>query len=177
MTARAGERFAVTRAVSDIEALLTGPVPATGPTRSEGDPATGEWTVTTGRGFVFAPLWESESFEQRPADEWNAAQDAASAHLAALVRELDARWGAHRTVRMHVPLFRKQTGRPMPEFFQALADEDCYGDLTVWGGPLPTAAPDRRWIALSLNQSDGDAPLILIAAVTTDEITELPEEG
>ncbi|MGP3984228.1 hypothetical protein [Streptomyces sp. KR80] len=49
MTARAGEAFETGRAVSDVEALLAEPVPAAGPTVDEGEPVTGEWTVTRGR--------------------------------------------------------------------------------------------------------------------------------
>lgn len=51
MTARSGEAFGTGRAVLDTEALLAGPVPATGPTVDEGEPDTGEWSATAGEGF------------------------------------------------------------------------------------------------------------------------------
>ncbi|MFE2091924.1 hypothetical protein [Streptomyces sp. NPDC059460] len=60
MTARAGEPFALDRAVSEVEALLAGPVPAAGTTRSEGEPVAGEWRVTAGEGFRFLPPRESD---------------------------------------------------------------------------------------------------------------------
>jgi predicted phosphate transport protein (TIGR00153 family) len=101
----------------------------------------------------------------------DAAEDAAEANLALVVAELDQRWGAHRTVSMRVPLFRDQAGEPMPALFQSLCDLDCYGDLTVWG---PTVA-DGRWVAVSVNQCDGDAPMIMTAVVSHAPITEPAE--
>ncbi|MFJ9212425.1 hypothetical protein [Streptomyces sp. NPDC102264] len=176
MTARAGEVFETGRAVSDVEALLVAPVPTAGPTTDgtevEGDPATGEWTATSGAGFRIVPLWESGDLVGVYGPEWNEAEEAAEEQLARLVAELDRRWGAHRRVSMRVPLFRKQAGEPMPALFQALCDADCYGDLTVWG-PL---SADPRWIAVSVNQSDGDAPMIMTAAVSDRPITELDDQ-
>ncbi|WP_395574546.1 hypothetical protein [Streptomyces sp. BK79] len=173
MTARADEPFDLTRATSDVEAALSAPVPTTGPALSEGEPATGEWTVTRGEGFLLLPLWESEALTGVYGPEWNDAEAAAEAHLTALVTELDRRWGPHRTVSMRVPLHRSQTGDPLPEPFHTLAATDCYGDLAVWG-PVPSGAPPAgpRWLALSLNQSDGDAPMIITALVSIRPITE-----
>ncbi|MEV4973669.1 hypothetical protein [Streptomyces scopuliridis] len=171
MTVRAGEAFETGRAVSDVEALLVAPVPAAGPTTGEGDPVTGEWSTTSGAGFRIVPLWESDDLVGVYAPEWNEAEEAAEAYLARLVAELDRRWGAHRRVSMRVPLFRKLAGEPMPALFQALCDEDCLGDLTVWG---PVSA-GRRWVAVSVNQCDGDAPMIMTAVVSDRPITELEE--
>ena len=63
---------------------------------------------------------------------------------------------------MRVPLFRHQARAPLPALFQALGDLDCFGDLTVWG---PTAT-GGRWVAVSVNQCDGDAPMIMTAVVS-----------
>ncbi|MFC9243325.1 hypothetical protein ACFT7S_04550 [Streptomyces sp. NPDC057136] len=177
MTARAGEEFDAARAVADVDVLLAGPVPAAGPTVAEGDPATGEWTTTGGEGFRVVPLWEGDSLTGVYEPEWNEAVGAAEAHLAMLVRELDDRWGAHRRVAMHVPLFRKQRGAPLPPLFDALLAEDCYGDLTVWG-PVTVEGPGavQRWVAVSAGHSHGDAPVVMAAAVSDRPIVELPEE-
>ncbi|CAL9568712.1 hypothetical protein GCM10010266_14620 [Streptomyces griseomycini] len=186
MTARAGEPFDVTRATSDAEAALSAPVPTAGPTTSEGEPATGEWTATRGEGFLLLPLWESGALTGVYGPEWNDAEAAAEANLTALVTELDRRWGPHRTVSMRVPLHRSRAGTPLPEPFRTLTAKDCYGDLTVWGpvppaGPLggPSAGPPAapRWFALSLNQSDGDAPMLITALVSTRPITEPADQG
>lgn len=141
MTARSGETFELDRAVSDIEALLAGPVPATGPTDSQGDPVTGEWINTSGEGFRILPLWESDSLVGVYAPEWNDADEAARGHLEDLVAELDRRWGAHRKVGMRVPIFRKIADESMPPLFQALCDKDCLGDLSVWGPVAAAPAP------------------------------------
>ncbi|MET7568165.1 hypothetical protein ABZT04_06625 [Streptomyces sp. NPDC005492] len=151
----------------DIDALLAGLLPTTGPTTSEGDPVTGEWTATRGEGFVIAPLLVGRALTGVYAPEWNKAEEAAETQLASLVGELDARYGPHRQVGMREPLFRHIAGTPMPALFQALCDEDLLGDLTVWG-PIPT-----RWLAVSLNQSDGDAPMILCAVVADHPVTEV----
>ncbi|MET8357586.1 hypothetical protein [Micromonospora sp. NPDC005171] len=169
MTSRAGEVFDTGRTVSDIESLLTSALPTGGLPASEGDPATGEWTGTRGEGFRIAPLWESEALTGVYGAEWNEAEEAAEANLALVVRELDQRWGAHRTVSMRVPLFRNQAGEPMPALFHSLCEMDCYGDLTVWG---PTVV-DGRWVAVSVNQCDGDAPMIMTAVVSQLPIIEL----
>jgi hypothetical protein len=163
--------------VSDIGALLAESVPTTGPTVSKGDPATGAWTGTGGEGFVIASLWAGKALTGVYAPEWNEAEEAAEAQRATLVGELDHRYGPHREVAMRVPLFRKIAGDPMPPLFQALCDEDLLGDLTVWGPTRigPGAAP--RWLAVSLNQSDGDAPMILCAVVSDRPITEPQEAG
>jgi hypothetical protein len=176
VTARAGETFGTGRAVSDVEALLAEPVPVSGPTVDEGEPVSGEWTVTRGEGFLIIPLWESGSLTGLYAPEWNEAVETAEEYLADLVRELDRRWGTHRKVAMHVPLFRKQAGEPMPPLFQALCDNDSYGDLTVWG-PVPVGGEDGadRWVGVSVGHSDGDAPLVMVAVVSDRPITELEE--
>lgn len=171
MTARAGEAFDAERAAAEVGALLAAPVPAGGPTTAEGDPATGEWTVTVGAGFRIVPLWEGDPLTGVYAPEWNDAEEAAEAHLSALAEELDRHWGAHRTVRLHVPLMRWQTGSPVEPLFAALFAEDLYGDLEVWG-PVD---PGGRWIALALGHSDGDAPLVLAALVSDRPVTEPPD--
>ncbi|EFE67373.1 predicted protein [Streptomyces viridosporus ATCC 14672] len=173
MTARAGEPFDTNRAASGIEAALSAPVPTAGPTADEGEPATGEWTVTRGEGFLLLPLWESEALTGVYGARWNDAEAAAEANLAALVAELDRRWGPHRTLSMRVPLHRGRTGEPLPEPFRTLAARDCYGDLAVWGPVRPGGPPAApRWLALSLNQSDGDAPMIMTALISDRPLTE-----
>ncbi|WP_405711431.1 MULTISPECIES: hypothetical protein [unclassified Streptomyces] len=169
MTARMGETFGTGRAVSDIEALLVGPVPATGPTADEGEPDTGEWSATAGEGFRIVPLWESDDLVGVYGPEWDEAEEAAAGHLTDLVGELERRWGAHRAVGMRVPIFRGLADEPMPPLYQALCDTDCLGDLRVWG-PV-----DGRWVAVSLNQCDGDAPMILAAVVADRPIVELDD--
>ncbi|MEV8456637.1 hypothetical protein AB0467_02695 [Streptomyces sp. NPDC052095] len=156
--------------VSRIERLLATPLPATGPTSGEGDPETGEWSATTGEGFRIEPLWQSDDLVGVYGTEWAAAEAAASDRLAGLVAELDRRWGTHRTAGMRVPVFRSTAGEPLPPLHQALCDADCLGDLAVWG---PVGG---RWIAVSLNQCDGDAPMILVAVVSDRPITELDDE-
>ncbi|MFJ4744683.1 hypothetical protein [Streptomyces sp. NPDC088775] len=169
MTARSGEMFGTGRAVRDIEALLAGPVPAEGPTADEGEPDTGEWSATAGEGFRIVPLWEGDDLVGVYGREWEEAEEAASVHLADLVGELDHRWGAHRMVCMRVPVFRDQADEPLPPLYRALCDTDCLGDLAVWG-PV-----DGRWLAVSLNQCDGDAPMILVAVVADRPIVELDD--
>ncbi|MGY3063613.1 hypothetical protein ACVWZD_007911 [Streptomyces sp. TE3672] len=170
MTARTGEVFGTGRAVSDIEALLAGPVPAAGPTADEGEPDTGEWSATAGEGFRIVPLWESDDLVGVYERAWEEAEEAASGHLADLVGELDRRWGTHRTVGMRVPIFRDLAGESLPPLYRALCDADCLGDLRVWG-PV-----DGRWVAVSLNQCDGDAPMILVAVVADRPIVELYDQ-
>ncbi|WFE49384.1 hypothetical protein [Micromonospora sp. WMMD1155] len=171
MTARAGQAFDTGRAVSDIESLLAAELPTDGDPVSDGDPATGEWTGTRGAGFRIVPIWEGDDLTGVYGTDWTEAEDAAMANLALVEGELDRRWGSHRRVSMRVPLFRKQAGTPMPALFQSLSDMDCYGDLMVWG---PTAT-EGRWVAVSVNQCDGDAPMIMTAVVSRFAITELPE--
>lgn len=172
MTSRAGEEFDAERAAAEVTELLAAPVPATGPTAAEGDPATGEWTVTVGEGFRIVPLWEGHSLTGVYAPEWNEVVEAAEGHPAALAVALDDRWGPHRPVRLHAALLRWQAGTPVDQLFEALFAEDLYGDLVVWG-PL---APGGRWIALTVGHSDGDAPLVLAALVSDRPITE-PDDG
>ncbi|MGW7091136.1 hypothetical protein [Streptomyces sp. NPDC054874] len=172
MTSRAGEDFDAERAAAEVTGLLAAPVPATGPTAAEGDPVTGEWTVTVGKGFRIVPLWEGPSLTGVYAPEWNGAVEAAEGHLAVLARALGDRWGPHRPVRLHVALLRREAGASVEPLFEALFAEDLYGDLVVWG-PL---APDGRWIALTVGHSDGDAPLVLAALVSDRTITE-PADG
>lgn len=178
MTARSGEPFDPERAVSAIRAHLATPVPSTGPTADEGEPATGEWAMTRGEGFLLFPLWESEALTGVYGRAWNEAEAAAEAHLAALTAELDRRWGTHRTVPPRIPLFRGRRGAHLPEPFRTLSAKDCHGDLTVWG-PIPAEDPKTatRWIAVSLNQSDGDAPMIITALISARPITEPADPG
>ncbi|MGW0142776.1 hypothetical protein [Streptomyces calvus] len=169
MTARSGAPFDAGRAASVVLAHLAGPVPPTGPTADEGEPVTGEWTLTRGAGFLLFPVWESDPLTGVYGRAWNEAEATAEAHLTALTAELDRHWGPHRTVPLHLPLLRGRTAQPFPEPFRTLSAKDCHGDLTVWG-PLPGAAP--RWAAVSLNQSDGDAPMIITALISARPITE-----
>ena len=75
---------------------------------------------------------------------------------------------------MRAPLLRRGSGERLPEPFHTLSTKDCHGDLTAWG-PLPTRLPSPRWAALSLNQSDGDAPMILTALITDHPLMEPPD--
>lgn len=175
MTVRAGEAFEASRIVSHIDGLLAGPLPRTGLTTSEGAPDTGEWTVTRGQGFVIAPLWEGEARTGVYGTEWNETEEEAQQQLASLIRKLDHRWGPHQRIGMRVPLFRHLAAESMPPLFQALCDADCYGDLTAWGPIPPEAADGPRWVAVSLNQSDGDAPMIMTGVVSDRPITELDD--
>ncbi|WP_455358729.1 hypothetical protein [Streptomyces sp. SYSU K21746] len=163
--------------MSHIEALLSEPVPVAGSTVSEEEAVTEGWTVTRGEGFLIVPLWEGRSLVGLRDPEWSEALEAAEGYLADLVQELHRRWGSHRRVAMHVPLFRKQAGQPMPALFQALCDNDSYGDLTVWG-PVPVGGEegDGRWIGVSVGHSDGDAPLVMVAVVSDRPITELEDQ-
>src|SRR5690606_27513942 len=100
---------------------------------------------------------------------------AAEARLRSLVARLAARWGAHRRVSMRVPLLRPDA--PLPELLRALAALDCYGDLTVWG-PVPVPPPaGPRWAAVSPNQWDADAPVLLGRAVSDRPATEPAAAG
>ncbi|MEV6477421.1 hypothetical protein [Streptomyces sp. NPDC051657] len=168
MTSRAGEDFDAERAAAEVTELLAAPVPATGPTAAEGDPATGEWTVTVGEGFRIVPLWEGHSLTGVYAPEWNGAVEAAEGHMAVLAGALSDGWGPHRPVRLHGALPRWEAGASVEPLFEALFAEDLYGDLVVWG----PVAPGGRWIALTLGHSDGDAPLVLAALVSDRTITE-----
>ncbi|MEV5931649.1 hypothetical protein ACIQCD_21965 [Streptomyces sp. NPDC093250] len=168
MTARTGEPFDMDQAVSAVEAALSASLPGSGPTGDEGEPDTGAWTSTRGEGFLLFPLWESAALTGVYGREWNDAEATAEAHLATVVRELDHRWGPHRTVTMGPALL----GRPAGEPFRTLVAKDCNGDLSVWG-PVP-AAPGARWAAVSLNQSDGDAPMILTALITDRPLPDVP---
>ncbi|MFJ2948219.1 hypothetical protein ACIO8H_11360 [Streptomyces sp. NPDC087226] len=155
MTAREGEPFDLPRAVSAVETALSAALPASGPTTDQGEPGTGEWASTHGEGFLLLPLWESEALTGVYGREWNEAEERAEMHLTALAAHLDARFGPHRTLVM------RPTGVARPEPFRTLVAKDCLGDLKVWG-----PSPSGRWAALSLNQSDGDAPMILTALIT-----------
>ncbi|WP_406455103.1 hypothetical protein OG782_26710 [Streptomyces sp. NBC_00876] len=170
MSARAGETFRVARAVADIEALLAAPLPATGPTAAQGDPVTGEWTVTEGEGFRIVPLWEGDALDGAHGTGWDDADEAAGARLAALVEELEGRWGAHHQVAVHAALLLRQDGAAVPPLFGALLDEDCSGDLAAWG---PVSA-QGRWVGVSVGHSDWDAPLVM-AAVVSDRPILAPE--
>ncbi|MFF3730628.1 hypothetical protein ACFYXM_10005 [Streptomyces sp. NPDC002476] len=167
MTCRAGEPFALARALADVEALLTAPLPGSGPVVAEGDPETGEWTGTDGDGFRVVPLWEGDALTGVYAPEWNDAQEAAEAHLAALAAELDRLWGPHHAVVLHVPLLRRQEGARVDPLFEALFRQDLYGDLVVWGPVGGTG----RWAGVTVGHSDGDAPLVLAALVSDRPVT------
>ncbi|MDK0522441.1 hypothetical protein [Streptomyces sp. ML-6] len=167
MSARAGETFALARALADVRELLAGPVPEAGPTVAEGEPGTGEWTTTTGPGFRIVPLWEGDSLTGVHGPEWNEAVDASESHLADLAAELDREWGPRRVVPLHVPMLRRQRGVQVEPLFEALFSEDLYGDLTVWGPVVGTG----RWVALGVGHSDGDAPLVLAALVSLRPVT------
>ncbi|MEV5984540.1 hypothetical protein AB0L85_05895 [Streptomyces sp. NPDC052051] len=171
-----GDAFSRERAVADIETLLATPLPATGPTEREEDPATEEWSHDIGEGFVLAPLWESRWLTGVYEEEWGAEEEAAESKALDLAAELTRRWGTPRKVPMHVAMFREQAGEPMPPVHQALCDAENYGDLTVWG-PVPEG-PDKadRWVGISVGQCDGDAPMVLMAVVSDREIEELPED-
>ncbi|WP_405456951.1 hypothetical protein OG786_08365 [Streptomyces sp. NBC_00101] len=174
MSVRAGEAFDARRAVAEVAALAAGPVPARGPTLGEGDPVTGEWRATAGEGFRLVPLWESDDLTGAYGSDWTDAEGAAQRQLGLLVAELDVRWGPHRRVAMHPALSRRRAGRPLPEPFAALIDEDCHGDLSVWG-PLPGR---DRWVGVSVGHSDGDAPLVMVALVSESPVVELdPDEA
>ena len=176
MTRQYGDAFDRGRAVADIEALLALPLPATGPTEAEWDPATEEWIRDIGEGFALAPLWESRGLVGVYGEEWGAEEEGAELKALDVAADLTGRWGTPRKVPMHVAMFRDQADEPMPPLHQALCDADDYGDLTVWG-PVPVG-PDGadRWVGISVGQGDGDAPLVLMAVVSDREIEELEEE-
>ncbi|MFF4092884.1 hypothetical protein ACFYYY_03310 [Streptomyces sp. NPDC001834] len=167
MTSRAGAPFTVARALADLEALLTAPLPESGPAVAEGDPETGEWTGTGGDGFRVVPLWEGDPLTGVYGPEWNDAEEAAEAHRDALTRELDHRWGPHHAVPLHGPLLRRQQGEPVDPLFEALFRQDLYGDLVVWGPVGGTG----RWAGVTVGHSDGDAPLVLAALVSDRPVT------
>ncbi|GAA0632555.1 hypothetical protein GCM10009535_05330 [Streptomyces thermocarboxydovorans] len=175
-----GQPFDLQAALEALDAALSAPVPASGPVTPESDPATGEWAGTRGEGFRLLPLWQGPWLSGVYGADWSAAEEQAESHLTGLTAVLDDRWGPHRTVSMRVPLFLTRTGPdphpPLPEPFGTLAAMDYFGDLSVWGPLHPPAASDDvpRWLSLSLNQPDGDAPMVLTALVTTHPVEELP---
>lgn len=167
MSSRAGQTFEVEGAAAEVEALLAAQVPDSGPTTAEGDPATGEWTVTTGTGFRIVPLWEGEALTGLYDAEWSDATEGGVEQLNALSKALEQRWGPYRMIQIHGPLLRWQMDEPVEPLFAALFSQDLYGDLHVWG-PLPGG----RYVATTIGHSDGDAPLIMAALVTTEPITQ-----
>ncbi|MEV6282890.1 hypothetical protein [Kribbella sp. NPDC051770] len=167
MSSRAGETFDPTRAATEVLALADAPVPEAGPTTGEGDPATGEWTATTGAGFRIVPLWEGEGLTGLYDTAWSDATDTGVQHLAVLTKTLETHWGPHHVIQLHGPLLRWQMDQPVEPLFAALFSQDLYGDLHVWG-PLPSG----RWLATTVGHSDGDAPLVMAALVTTQPITQ-----
>ncbi|MEU8524355.1 MULTISPECIES: hypothetical protein [Streptomyces] len=138
--------------MTELDALLEGPLPP--------------------EGFAILQLWEGPSLIGVYEQEWAEAEATAEARLAAVRDALDARWGPHRKVGMRVPIFRASRDTLMPPFFQALVDRYLLGDLAVWG-PVGDQA---RYVGVSLNQSDGDAPMIVAAAVSEHPIVELEDE-
>ncbi|MFJ4878636.1 hypothetical protein ACIP93_25995 [Streptomyces sp. NPDC088745] len=175
MNARGGETFEAARARAEIEALLAGEVPASGPTTDERQKYTGNWLSSRGEGFVIAELWAGEDLHGVHGREWDAAEEQASGHLDALAAELDARWGGHEEVGMAVAVFRATADEPVPPLYTELRRLDAFGDLRVWG---PVRAPDGdadRWVGISANQIDGDTAHFLIAVVTDRPIRELEE--
>ncbi|MEU9316302.1 hypothetical protein [Streptomyces sp. NPDC048295] len=121
----------------------------------EGEPGTGEWGATEREGFRIVPLRESDGLVGVYEREWEEAEEAASARLTSLVGELDRRWGAHRTAGMRVPVFRDLAGEPLPPLYRRCATRAVPGTWRCGG----------RWAAVSLDQCDGDAPVILVAVV------------
>ncbi len=114
-----------------------------------------------GPGFRIVPLWEGDPLTGVYAPEWNGAEEAAEAQLASLAAELDRLLGPHTTVPLHGPLLRWQGGSAVDPLYEALFDEDLYGDLAVWS----PEAPAVRRLAVTVGHSDGDAPLVLAALV------------
>ena len=143
--------FDAGRAVAEVDALLTAPVPP--------------------EGFATLQLWEGPSLVGVYEEEWAAAEATAQGRLAAVRDALDARWGPHRNVGMRVPIFRKIDGASMPPLFRSLVDQDLNGDLAVWG----PVGDKGRYVGVSLNQCDGDAPMIVAAVVSQDPIVELED--
>ncbi|MEU3843294.1 hypothetical protein AB0E88_25040 [Streptomyces sp. NPDC028635] len=170
------DEFDVGRAVAAILALLVEPLPAQGPSVVEEDPLTGERTQETGEGFVLAPLWQSRHLTGVHGEDWNAAVRGADRRAGEVADELTRRWGPSRRVAMHGALFRYQAGEPLPPLHQALCDADDYGDLTVWGPVQEGPGGADRWVGISVGQSDGDAPLVLMAAISDREIVEVAGE-
>ncbi len=147
--------------------LLVTDVPAAGLTTAEGDPATGEWTGTTGAGFRIVPLWEGESLTGLYDAAWEAAEGIGTTHLTRLTEVLSAQWGPHQRITLDGPLLQWHQSQPVHSLFQALFSQDLYGELHVW--PV-----DNRWIAITVGHSDGDAPLVLAALVSTEPIQQPP---
>ncbi|MFF9816221.1 hypothetical protein [Streptomyces sp. NPDC014006] len=176
MTRQFAHRFDVGRAVADIMALLVEPLPAQGPTVVQEDPLTGERTKETGQGFVLAPLWQSGPLTGVPGEDWNAVVEGADRKAGEVAEELTRRWGPSRRVAMHGAMFREQAGEPLPPLHQALCDADDYGDLTVWGPVHEGPGGADRWVGISVGHSDGDAPLVLMAAISDREIVEVAGE-
>ncbi|GAA0599167.1 hypothetical protein HPO96_21710 [Kribbella sandramycini] len=168
MTARYGEPFDAARAETEVTELLVADVPAAGPVTAAGDPATGEWTHTTGPGFRVIPLWEGGDLTGLYEADWTAATETAEAHLKHLAAALSATWGPPRVISIDGPMLKHQMGQPVEPLYRALFAQDLYGDLHLWG-PIET-----RWPALVLGHSDGDAPLVLAALISTQEITQPP---
>ncbi|RST05731.1 hypothetical protein E2C00_27355 [Streptomyces sp. WAC05374] len=169
---KTGNPFDVTDTVAAVDALLGAPLPANGPTQGEPSGAEG-WSGSHGAGFRLRLLWESRSYVGVPGPEWDAAQAEAEEYLAALTAALAERWGPHREVSMRAFLLREIDDESVLPLFAELRAFDLYGELAVWG---PVASPSGpRWVAVSLSQCDGDAPHLMVAAVTDVPIEELEE--
>ncbi|MFE1297399.1 hypothetical protein [Streptomyces sp. NPDC058731] len=176
MTCQYADEFDPGRAVARIRALLGEPLPTQGPSVVEEDPLTGERVKETGAGFVLARLWQSRDLTGVYGEEWNAVVRSADLRAEEVARELARRWGPPRRVAMHGAMFRHQAGEPLPPLHQALCDADDYGDLTVWGPVQEGPGGADRWVGISVGHSDGDAPLVLMGAVSDREITEVAGE-
>ena len=145
--------FDAGRAVAEVDALLAGPVPEA-------------------EACAIAGVWEGPDLLGVYEEAWTAAEETADGHLTALKDDLKARWGLPRTVGMRVPIFRRANGAPMPPLFRTLVKHDLLGDLAVWG----PVGDHGRYVAVSLNQIDGDRPFNVAAIVSEDPIVELEDE-
>ncbi|MGW1883986.1 hypothetical protein [Streptomyces sp. NPDC001970] len=156
--------FSLPGAVAAIDDLLAGPVPVDGPTHREADDETG-WTGSHGPGFRLAPLWESRSYFGVPGTEWDAAQEESEEYLLSLSVELGKRWGPHHEISFRAYLMGEVPEESIDPLIAQIIELALYGELYVWG-PLDTPH-GPRWVAISVSQCDGDAPHIMLGAVSS----------
>ncbi|WP_433545529.1 hypothetical protein ACQPZG_10420 [Streptomyces sp. CA-294286] len=175
MNARGGETFEAARALAEIDVLLAGEVPASGPPEYDSLPHTGETLSVRGEGYAIAELWSGEDLQGVYEKEWEEAQERAYGHGDVLVEQLDARWGAHRDIDNRVAVWWTEGDPALPPLYGQLRDLDALGTLHVWGPVRPPGGDADRWVALSVNQIDGDCPFFLIAVVTDRPIEELED--